>query len=123
MRNDLPSMSTGRAIAQASHAANAFIHKWGNRIDVKEWQRQTKQGFGTAIVLTSNIREIERAFIRVDNYLTKDWICDPDYVIPVSSEIIPFINKDCCNMFEVTDDETKYLFHRNVENLCLYFWF
>jgi hypothetical protein len=29
MRNDLASMNVGRCMAQASHASNAFIYKFG----------------------------------------------------------------------------------------------
>lgn len=51
MRVDLDSMTPGKAMAQAAHAANAFIAEWPGASGVKEWQNQTPQGFGTTIVL------------------------------------------------------------------------
>ena len=59
MRNDLDSMKAGRAAAQASHASNAFIHKFGKNEEVKEWANQTPQGFGTAIVLSGDVKDID----------------------------------------------------------------
>mgnify|MGYP001617059772 CR=1 FL=1 len=89
MRNDLESLGFGRASAQASHAANAFIHKYGKRADVKEWQNQTKQGFGTAIVLAINnvgtIGEIEACAKRKKFLFEK--VIDPDYRIVTTLEI------------------------------------
>lgn len=60
MRTDLKSMNPGKAMAQASHAANACAFEgrasnFINFIDIKEmfyaWQGSTPQGFGTCIVL------------------------------------------------------------------------
>ena len=53
MRNDLPSMNAGKAMAQASHASNAMVHN--SDCDafkgmVKEWQGETPQGFGTLVL-------------------------------------------------------------------------
>ena len=51
MRTDMDSMNPGKAMAQASHASNAFVYRWGKEKAVKEWQGETQQGFGTVLVL------------------------------------------------------------------------
>lgn len=51
MRNDLQSMNPGKAMAQACHGANQFIHEWGHKKAVRRWQKEGN-GFGTTIVLS-----------------------------------------------------------------------
>ena len=65
MRNDMDSMTTGRAMAQASHASNAFVDAYTKRPledDISDdeivlrdafagWANATPQGCGTAIVI------------------------------------------------------------------------
>jgi hypothetical protein len=115
-------MGAGRAAAQASHAANAFIHKYGNKTDVKEWQKQTPQGFGTAIVLAVNDeKQLMAKTTEASNYgFFADEVIDPDYVISVSKEVVPFIDDRNLAMFEPSPtDPNKYLFHRK-EVTCSY---
>jgi hypothetical protein len=115
MRNDLPSMGPGRAAAQASHAANAFIHEWGSRRDVTEWTCQTKQGFGTAIVLSANKDQITK--ILRSRVIPQGWVIDPDYVVSISVELRPYL-KGVINEISATDP-TKLLIHRS-EKTCAY---
>jgi hypothetical protein len=115
MRNDLPSMGPGRAAAQASHAANAFIHEWGSRGDVTEWTYQTKQGFGTAIILSANKGQIEK--ILKSRVIPQGWVIDPDYVVSVSVELAPYIKRVFKEVSET--DPTKLLIHRS-EKTCAY---
>ena len=58
MRTDLDSMNRGKAMAQASHASNAFVNHeildgtFGIASNMREdWKHQTEQGFGTVLVL------------------------------------------------------------------------
>ena len=51
MRTDMDSMNPGKAMAQASHASNAFVFRFGKENLVKQWQGETQQGFGTVLVL------------------------------------------------------------------------
>jgi peptidyl-tRNA hydrolase len=121
MRNDLGSLGPGRAAAQASHAANAFIHKFGGKTDVKEWQKQTPQGFGTAIVLGVNMEQLKQKLSEATHrgFFT-EMVVDPDYVISVSKEIMPFIDNKNLGHFEPSPtDPTKYLLHRE-EVTCGY---
>jgi len=124
-------MGCGRAAAQASHAANAFIYRYGRgtksskiNSEIQSWQSQTTQGFGTAIVLACNEKEIneltQKAFRQ--GFFT-GIVTDPDYVVSVSSELVRFMN----NISKYSDaklepspnDPNKYLFHRS-EVTCAY---
>jgi len=122
MRTDLPSMGAGRAAAQASHASNAFIHKYGNKPDVKEWQKQTPQGFGTAIVLGVTADQLTEKVTRAKvGNIPADFIVDTDYVVPISSELVPYLdksNKDI-KVEQSPVDPNKYVIHRR-EITCGY---
>ena len=128
MRSDLHSMGAGRAAAQASHAANAFIHRYGRSTKagevnplIKNWQNQTPQGFGTAIVLSCDIDKLHETTQKASQQkFFFDTIVDPDYVITVPAEVIPYIDANNLNKFEQSKtDPTKYLFHRE-EITCAY---
>lgn len=93
MRNDLPSMNPGRAMAQASHASNAFVEKWRNLPSVEEWQQSTAQGFGTAIVLSANAAEIESCLSEAQvRGLFCDKVVDPEWKFEVSKEVFELID-------------------------------
>ena len=122
MRTDLPSMGCGRAAAQASHAANAFIHKHGNTKDAKAWTASTPQGFGTAIVLGASMDEISVATKKAESQgFATQLIVDPDYAISISAEIVPFLNKELkgIKIEQSEKDPTKYIIHRQ-EITCAY---
>lgn len=115
MRTDLSSMNGGRAMAQASHASNAFIHKYSAEAAVVQWQNETKQGFGTAIVLGATIAQIFDVFNNrlaskaTSKYWLYDLVTDPDYVVRVPKEIYGLIdpkkiNKQNCYPIEGTSD-------------------
>jgi peptidyl-tRNA hydrolase len=99
MRHDLKSMGPGRAAAQASHAANAFIHKYGKRKDVQSWQKQTKQGFGTAIVLSVCSQTLHDAInVARSWYKTPcDTVVDPEYSMTISTEMLYLIDQSRIN--------------------------
>lgn len=124
VRKDLPSMGPGRAAAQASHAANAFIHQFNKFTNVQEWAASTKQGFGTAIVLATNLVDLTTKVKEASrNKFPSELVIDPDYAISISSEIVPFIDKTLQNKtvkLEISDtDSTKYILHRE-EVTCGY---
>lgn len=123
MRNDLSSLGVGRACAQASHASNAFIHKFGQRGDVIAWSHQTPQGFGTAIVLSTDIDDIVETLDGCNNagFNVYDTIVDPDYVVSIPTELVRFLNDgDTRIKIEPSKtDPTKYLIHRS-EVTCAY---
>jgi len=56
MRNDMESMTPGRAAAQASHATSDFTNQMESllshtQIEYKKWKESTTQSFGTTIVV------------------------------------------------------------------------
>lgn len=122
MRTDLPSMSVGRAAAQASHAANAFIHKYGNTKDAKAWAASTPQGFGTAIVLGATLPQIVECRKKLTGQnVPNDSIIDPDYAIQFSSELLPYmvIGDPSRRIEQSATDPKKCILHRQ-EITCAY---
>lgn len=127
MRNDLQSLSAGRCMAQANHAASAFEHEFYNnetkgklhRGDVGEWKRQTKQGFGTCIVLSASKEQIDAIFTKggLKRWITKGWVIDPDYCIRVTHEVARFMKG--VKFLPETADENTIAFTRS-EKTCAF---
>lgn len=67
MRNDLPSLNPGKLAAQAAHCANACVALMENKNPalLLAWQGQSKQSFGTTIVLGAGLRFIAKLPNRV----------------------------------------------------------
>lgn len=123
IRTDLPSMTTGRAMAQASHASNAFIHKYGKRKEVQEWQKETKQGFGTAIVLAASLGEINDVFLQLNALFPngiQDYVIDPEYGIKTNKEMFDLINPKKVQFTKtiINDDGSVILFKDEIT--CAY---
>ncbi len=108
MRNDVASLTVGRQMAQASHAASAIAE----RMDRSErhntawkcwakWERSTKQGFGTTIVLSVSEKEM-RDTITValmarsqEESFTAGIITDPTYAVK-DGDITHIVSLDTC---------------------------
>ena len=116
VRTDLSSMGVGRAAAQASHAANAFWHKYGRTKAAQEWAASTKQGFGTAIVLGASFDIIKEKCSAANTHdIPCDTVVDPDYAISFSAELLPYMNvSSACNpkLEQSATDPNKWIFHR-----------
>ena len=101
MRTDLDSLNPGKAMAQASHASNAFVYRWGKEKTVKEWQGETQQGFGTVLVLGVTGDELYKVVETVDYNLRfkedvyADIIHDPTYPVQ-DGEVVHHIPVDTC---------------------------
>lgn len=113
MRNDLDSMSHGRACAQASHAANVFAHDFGPgskcyRKEYKDWAKQTPQGFGTAIVLSASMMNIDDIFKRgpFKRWIMKGLVVDPDYGVKTTWELFDLIPKRAYTRWHSSDTNT-----------------
>ena len=121
MRKDLGSLGPGRAADRPPTRLMHFIHKYGGKDDVKEWQKQTTQGFGTAIVLGVNMEQLsEKVAQATSRGFLADRVVDPDYVISVPSEILPIIMDSAKSKIEQSPtDPNKYLYHRS-EVTCAY---
>lgn len=123
LRNDLPSMGAGRACAQASHASNAFIHSHGGKEDVEQWQKQTPQGFGTAIVLSVGLYDIAATLDELDQakFTMFETVKDSDYVVPISAELVPFLDKNDKRItVEMSQIDPKKAFIHRSEITCAY---
>jgi peptidyl-tRNA hydrolase len=96
MRKDLPSMNAGKAMAQASHASNAFVKECPTIPHKTQWQESTRQGFGTVLVLAADIQEIADVVAKVKQmHMPCGVVVDPSYPYRVSTEIanlIPAVN-------------------------------
>lgn len=99
MRKDLKSMNPGKAMAQASHAANAFIHdaevnhtKHAGWHEVCDWKEQTPQGFGTVLVLAVTEIEMRTAveFAGLTD-LISGIVHDPSYPVLIPRELGTYI--------------------------------
>jgi peptidyl-tRNA hydrolase len=91
MRNDLYSMNAGKAMAQAAHASNLFIHEYGKSVGVKDWQG--KRGFGTTIVLqTTGDRVFNICKNAKLHKLLSGHVYDPTYPYIISQEYARLID-------------------------------
>lgn len=131
MRDELNSFSSGKKMAQAAHAGNAFetafeaeMHKarLENKLDHSnptketdlytsfwEWKRQTLQGFGTTIVLGASMAQIRTDVecLGRAGFLT-EIIHDPTYPL-VDGSVTHLIPLDTC----------AYVFAPNKDNVYL----
>lgn len=95
MRTDMDSMNSGKGMAQAAHAANAFVAAMenANRKDISEltqhtnhwraWSNQTSQGFGTTITLAVDSEKKMKELVSVaqDCMYPAEVIHDPTYPV------------------------------------------
>lgn len=115
MRNDLPSMNPGKAMAQSAHASNAFIKLYNKQNDVKDWENQTDDGFGTTIVLSVNLKQLETAlYVAELCELAHNSIEDPTYPYIVNQEIASLINSGNDTSERVYKDDKVFLCRNEV---------
>lgn len=121
MRNDLPSMNVGKAMAQASHASNAFIKEYGKHAAAKQWADSTKQGFGTVIVLTGNKKQLDDVFemASLPDDVFVNQVIDPSYPYIVSNEIAELINPQHHTVPPINRNDNTVVLHRK-ELTCIY---
>lgn len=123
IRNDLNSLTPGKAMAQSSHAANAFVHHFHgyaqkyNSTTVhesiqtatmngfNEWENSTHQGFGTVLVLEARMADINPivSIFKSLNYVA-GVVHDPTYPI-VDGEVVHHIQLDTCAYVFVPNKE------------------
>lgn len=114
INTNLESMNPGKAMAQASHVSNAFIHKHYIKkcqdycVDddepVVKWMEQTEQGFGTVKVLHADKWSDLDKFCDSSRFygLVCDYVYDPEYPFLVSDELVNLLDSK-----EVRRTETK----------------
>lgn len=91
-------MVPGKAMAQASHASNAFVKKAeSTSVDISAWQNSTKQGFGTVLVLETYDfikTKADVSYLEEWGYVA-DVVFDPTYPIR-DGEITHYIPLETC---------------------------
>ena len=116
MRTDLDSMNPGKAMAQASHASNAFVAEVFRLNETSHqdnlyhaWNDETPQGFGTVLVLGVNEAQMRTAVTVAESFGVDKFPCDiihdPTYPLQ-DGEVTHFIPLDtCAYVFGDKDDE------------------
>lgn len=123
MRTDLATMNAGKAMAQASHASNAFVKMAEGDLHEKrseltdQWKKETPQGFGTVLVLAATGSEIDTAVeaARVNMFIAGK-VMDPTYPYRVDSgEIANLIptSLDTVPRPEIIDPKAPVTLYRN----------
>ena len=116
IRNDLDSMTPGRACAQATHAANHCVYSLINIDDMRglrEWQNETPQKFGTTIVLQADwltiLDVIDSINYMVGKHIKYGIVHDPEYHIQDGSvtHLIPL--DTCAWIFGKKSDIKPYI--------------
>ena len=113
MRTDMDSMNPGKAMAQASHASNAFVSNAEPGYNVDEelfnaWQESTPQKFGTVLVLGVNEAQMRTAVEVAESFGVDKFPCDiihdPTYPLQ-DGDTTHFIPVDTCGyIFGDKDD-------------------
>ena len=120
MRNDLPSMNPGKAMAQASHASNQMVKEHGDSPACKEWQSQTKHGFGTVIVLGATIEQITECYNQTRENVRVGQVVDKTYPYIVTKEIAGLIPSELdTDKRACLDNKSMVLFR--AATTCAYF--
>lgn len=97
MRNDLPSMNAGKAMAQASHASAQFIKQMSlnnSKLDKKYFDNWVNEGdgFGTTIVLEGSLENIKKVLYKY----TDDWcqgdVIDNTYPFKAQKELLDLMD-------------------------------
>lgn len=121
MRNDLPSLNPGKAMAQAAHAANAFTAQWGHLESVVQYSNQDHP-FGTCIVLAADkdtiMYKLRRAQMR-DGTVPFGPVYDPTYPFNTTSEIAALIPKGKLSAPMIVKEDNRVMLFRK-ELTCAY---
>ena len=113
MRTDMDSMNPGKAMAQASHASNAFVSNAEPGYNIDEelfnaWQESTPQKFGTVLVLGVTEVQMRTAVEVAESFGVDKFPCDiihdPTYPLQ-DGDTTHFIPVDTCGyIFGDKDD-------------------
>ena len=108
MRNDLPSLNAGKAMAQASHASAQLVINYSSKYeDIKNWANEGK-GFGTTIVLEGSKNSISELLLNVNNNrysIINGNIVDETYPFKAQKELLNLMNlEDNEYNIQIVDD-------------------
>lgn len=89
---NLVSMTNGKAQAHSGHAACAFLHQYAHLPEVKTWQKESGQGFGTQINVIGSDDDTKE-FVACAESLgyPAGFVFDPTYPYVVSDEMYMLI--------------------------------
>jgi hypothetical protein len=125
MRNDMESLTAGKACAQAAHASNAAKHHVMTKItdkvtieDFSFWESQTDQGFGTTIVLGVTEQEMRDCVEILSKSFVAGIVHDPSYPVR-DGKIMHLIPVDTC-AYVYTSDREQPLIKMILKKLNLY---
>lgn len=118
IRNDLPSLTPGKAAAQVHHAGVQMMIKYANHQLVKDYVRlgteQGADGFNTTLTLSANLAQIEAAIGKVRHLdAVCDILVDPTYPFFVDPEVAPFLEANAAMKRVGPTSNGKELFLRN----------
>lgn len=136
MRNDLSSMNTGKAIAQGSHASNAFVHKFHSVMREQsaeplekyeklhsayyEWEHATSQGFGTVLVLEDSMVNItDTVDYAAESGFFSGIVHDPTYPV-LDGSVVHHIPLDTCGFIFVPNKNESSTFLTHLKNIPLH---
>lgn len=117
VRNDLPSMNPGKAMAQVQHSGVQMMVKYKNDKLVKEYiENGIEQGadcFNTTLVLSASLQQIQNAVGIAEKIagVPCDTVLDPSYPFFVEPELAQFVEKDP-NVTRIGPAGNKELFVR-----------
>lgn len=94
VRNDIPSMNPGKAMAQVHHAGVQMMSQYNHSQMVRDYVADGSMGFNTTITLAANLSQINMIFDKVNdlrlsgfnNFIDQE-VIDPSYPFQVNREI------------------------------------
>jgi peptidyl-tRNA hydrolase len=124
VRTDLPSLNSGKAMAQSQHSGVQLAVKYFDHPLFKEYistgVEQGADNFNTTITLAAKIADIEDAIGKAKSlgYLC-DIVVDPSYPFLVDSELDPFLS-DVKSFTRVKDISHTQVLYTRSELTCAY---
>jgi len=118
VRNDLPSLNPGKAMAQAIHAGHLFTHRHHKDKAYKAWAGEL--GFGTTVTLSADLHDICRLIGQRGPSLAGGWVTDPTYPIIVPRDTMEFVDAEKLSApVQYTRDNQSVILCRK-EDTCAY---
>ena len=128
MRTDLDSMNPGKAMAQASHASNAFVHNVKTKVEqsskpnelYEKWAGPSfggaiSQGFGTVLVIGVTGKELRDTVDQSKGIVnTSGLVTDPSYPYIVKNEYADLIPESIDTMPRIRKEKETVLFRTEI---------
>jgi len=115
VRTDLPSLNTGKALAQSHHAGVQLLSKHAEKPLVREYiEAGMSEGadfFNTTLTLAAKFSDIEHSISLAKNLdCVCDIVIDPSYPFLVDIELDPFLKSvtELTRVKQVSDSQVLY---------------